>query len=109
MNAVFKAINDVTRRQILDLLKERDMNAGEIAKQFNMTKPSISHHLDILKRADLVSTSKEGQFVIYTINTTVIDDLFKWIYNLKHEIHEKKANARNSNLGFTGSSDLVSD
>ena len=50
MNSLFKALNDETRRQIVELLKEKDMNAGEIAEQFNISKPSISHHLDILKR-----------------------------------------------------------
>ena len=63
MNALFKALNDETRRQIVDLLKEKDMNAGEIADHFNISKPSISHHLDILKRADLITSEKKGQFV----------------------------------------------
>lgn len=99
MNAVFKALNDKTRRDILSLLKERDMNAGEIADYFNISKPSISHHLDILKRADLVTSSKEGQFIIYSLNTSVVEDLFQWIYNLKEIDHEVSDNKRNSFLG----------
>lgn len=83
MNTVFKALNDETRRQILELLKERSMNAGEIADEFNISKPSISHHLDILKRADLITSEKKGQFVHYSINTTILEDLLSWIITLK--------------------------
>ena len=83
MNNIFKALNDKTRREILMLLKEKDMNAGEIAEQFNISKPSISHHLDILKRADLVTSEKKGQFVSYAMNTTIVDDIFQWILTLK--------------------------
>ena len=71
MNRVFKALNDPIRREILDLLKEKDMNAGEIANQFNITKPSISYHLDLLKQADLVVSVKNGQYVNYSLNKTV--------------------------------------
>lgn len=83
MNDLFKALNDETRRKILSLLKDKDMNAGEIAEHFQMTKPSISHHLDILKRADLIESRKEGQFITYSINTTIIDDLLNWVMNFK--------------------------
>jgi len=83
MNSLFKALNDETRRQILELLKEKDMNAGEIAEQFNISKPSISHHLDILKRADLITSEKKGQFVEYSLNTSILEDLINWIITLK--------------------------
>lgn len=83
MNRLFKALNDDTRRKILELLRKRDMTAGEIADHFEMTKPSISHHLDLLKQSDLVTTEKKGQFVVYSINTTVIDDLLKWVLKMK--------------------------
>ena len=83
MNSVFKALNDETRRQIIDLLKERDMNAGEIADRFSISKPSISHHLDILKRADLITSQKKGQFVEYSLNTTILEDVFNWILTIK--------------------------
>ena len=59
MNKLFKALNDETRRKILELLRKKDMTAGEIADQFNMTKPSISHHLDLLKQSDLVTSEKK--------------------------------------------------
>lgn len=83
MNKLFKALNDETRRKILELLRKKDMTAGEIADQFNMTKPSISHHLDLLKQSDLVTSEKKGQYVLYSINTTIIDDLLKWVIKIK--------------------------
>lgn len=83
MNLLFKALNDDTRRQILELLKEKDLTAGEIADAFDISKPSISHHLDILKRADLVSSEKKGQFILYSINTTILEDVLQWILTLK--------------------------
>ncbi len=75
MGDVWKALADPTRRKILSLLKKRDMNAGEIASEFNMTKPSISNHLNILKQADLVDSEKHGQNVVYTLKTSVIEDI----------------------------------
>ena len=83
MNAVFKALNDVTRREILELLKDKELQAGEIAAYFAISKPSISHHLDILKQADLIASEKKGQFVIYSINTTIMDDVLQWILTFK--------------------------
>jgi ArsR family transcriptional regulator len=83
MNDVFKALNDETRRQILSMLRKKDMSAGEIADQFNISRPSISHHLEILKRAGLVTSEKQGQFIIYSVNTTIIDDLLQWVLTLK--------------------------
>jgi len=83
MNSLFKALNDETRRQIIELLKEQDMNAGEIADRFNISKPSISHHLDILKRADLIIGEKKGQFIEYSLNTSILEDLLNWILTLK--------------------------
>ncbi|MBE16810.1 MAG: autorepressor SdpR family transcription factor [Dokdonia sp.] len=85
MNLLFKALNDQTRRQILELLKEKDLPAGAIADAFDISKPSISHHLDILKQANLVSSKKHGQFVVYSLNTTILDEVFQWIINLKNK------------------------
>jgi ArsR family transcriptional regulator len=79
VNALFKALNDPTRREILEMLKEKDMTAGEIADRFDMSKPSISHHLDLLRQAELVVSVKEGQFITYSINTTVMDEMLKWV------------------------------
>jgi len=83
MNSLFKALNDETRRQIIELLKDKDMNAGEISNHFNISKPSISHHLDILKRADLITSEKKGQFIQYSLNTSILEDLLSWILTLK--------------------------
>ena len=83
MNIVFKALNDQTRRDILELLQKGDMTAGEIADQFHISKPSISHHLDLLKQAGLVEASKQGQFIYYSLNTTVVDELIKWVLKFK--------------------------
>jgi len=83
MNSLFKALNDETRRKIIELLKDHDMNAGEIAEQFNISKPSISHHLDILKRADLITSEKKGQYVEYRLNTSILEDLLNWVLTLK--------------------------
>ncbi len=83
MKGIFKALDDDTRRKILEMLRERDMNAGEIAEKFDMSKPSISHHLEILRNAELISSIKKGQFVVYTINTTLLDEVIEWIIQLK--------------------------
>jgi len=83
MNSLFKALNDQTRRDILDLLKVKDLTAGEIANEFAISKPSISHHLDLLKRANLVSGAKKGQFVVYSLNTTILEEVLQWIVKLK--------------------------
>jgi len=83
MNSLFKALNDQTRRQIVELLKDKDMNAGQISDHFNISKPSISHHLDILKRADLITSEKKGQFIQYSLNTSILEDLLSWVLTLK--------------------------
>jgi ArsR family transcriptional regulator len=83
MNDIFKALNDSTRREIMELLKSKDLSAGEIADHFNISKPSISHHLDILKRADLITFEKKGQFIIYSVNITVMEDVLQWILTFK--------------------------
>lgn len=82
MNNLFKALNDPTRRKILQLLQDRDMSAGEISDNFEISKPSISHHLDILKQARLVSSRREGQFIRYSINTTVVEEAANWFLKI---------------------------
>ncbi len=88
MNKAFKALSDPTRRKILDLLKEKDLTAGEIAQHFDMTKPSLSHHLQILKEAGLVQDERKGQFIHYSLNTTVFHDVLKWLADLTKENKE---------------------
>ena len=85
MNQVFKALKDPTRREILEMLKDKNMSAGEISNHFDISKPSITHHLNLLKSADLVSSEKKGQFILYSINTTVLEDLLNWIYTLTQD------------------------
>jgi ArsR family transcriptional regulator len=82
LNLLFKALRDPTRRRILEMLKERDLTAGQIAQAFSMTAPSISYHLDLLRHAQLVSSHKKGQFVTYSLETTVLDDSLGWILDL---------------------------
>jgi ArsR family transcriptional regulator, arsenate/arsenite/antimonite-responsive transcriptional repressor len=83
LNHLFKALNDPTRREILELLRIQDMTAGDIAARFNMSWPSISHHLDLLKQAGLVEAVKQGQFITYSLNMSVVDDLLKWMMQLR--------------------------
>ncbi len=92
-NDVFKALSDSTRQKIIDLLKEKDMTAGDIAEYFNITKPSISHHLSILKQADLVSVERQGQFIYYSLNTSVLEDILKWFLSFSNK--NKKENFNN--------------
>jgi len=82
MNTLFKALNDPTRRKILKMLQDKDHTAGEIADAFHISKPSISHHLDVLKRADLVRGERNGQFIHYSINTTVLEEAANWFIEI---------------------------
>ena len=82
MGDAFRALADPTRREILRLLGNGDLTAGEIADHFDMTKPSISHHLNILKTAGLIEDEREGQFIRYSLNTTVLEQLVQWFYDL---------------------------
>jgi DNA-binding transcriptional ArsR family regulator len=93
MDLLFKALQDPTRRRILEMLKKRDLNAGEIAEAFKMSKPSISYHLDLLKQANLVSARRDGQFIVYSLETTVLDESVGWIINL---VEKRKTNANAS-------------
>ena len=82
MDQVFKALKDGTRRQILQLLRKGDLTAGEIAAEFAISRPSISRHLDVLKRADLIRVERKGQFLHYRLNTTVVEELLRWVIDL---------------------------
>lgn len=87
----FKALADPTRRRILELLRAKDLTAGEIAEHFDMTKPSLSHHLSALKAAGLVDAERDGQNIIYSLNTSVLQDLMGWFYTFtdRSEDHER--------------------
>lgn len=71
----FRALSDPTRHAMLKLLKKREMSAGEIGSRFDMTAPSISHHLAVLKGADLVSSRREGKEIIYSLNLSVFEEV----------------------------------
>lgn len=82
MNSLFKALGDPTRLEILQMLRKKDLTAGEIADAFHISKPSISHHLDELRKANLVSSEKKGQFIYYSLNTTEVDEIIAWAFKL---------------------------
>lgn len=81
MGDAFKALSDPTRRKILELLQEKPLNAGEIADYFQISKPSISHHLSILKNSGLIIDERQGQNIIYSIDMSVFQDIMKWFMN----------------------------
>jgi DNA-binding transcriptional ArsR family regulator len=91
MKALFRALGDPTRRKILDLLKEGDMTAGDIAEVFDISKRSISYHLDLLRQADLVIREKKGQFVYYSLHTSVLEEVISWLIELQNENDKLKA------------------
>lgn len=74
MSEVYKALADPTRRRILQLLRERELSAGEIADHFDLAKPTLSGHFAVLKAADLVATDKKGTTVIYRLNVSVLEE-----------------------------------
>lgn len=79
----FKALSDPIRRDILTLLKDGQMSAGDIANQFDLTQASISYHLMILKKADLIQETKVKNFIYYDINTSVLEDIMIWLKEIK--------------------------
>ena len=81
LNDAFKALSDPTRRRILELLQERAMSAGEIADCFDMAKPSVSHHLNVLKNAGFILDERKGQNIIYSLNTTIFQEIMKWFFD----------------------------
>jgi len=81
-DTMFKALSDPIRRKILKMLRQGDMTAGDIADKFDISKPSMSHHLSVLKQAGLVFDERKGQFIYYSLNTTVFHDVITWINEL---------------------------
>ena len=86
----FKALSDPTRRQILALLKDGAMTAGDIGTSFDMTGATVSHHLSVLKEAGLVSDDRRGKFIYYELNLSVLDEITGWLAGLKGENHHEK-------------------
>lgn len=82
MGDIYKAIADPIRREILNLLKESDLTVNEIVEKFNISQPSISNHLTILRNAGLITSEKSGRHIYYSLNTTVLEESFKWFLSL---------------------------
>ena len=85
MNETFKAISDGVRRDILQMLKGGKKSAGEIAEHFELTGATVSYHLSILKKADLITEQKFKNFIYYELNTSVFEDVLAWLFDLKGE------------------------
>jgi DNA-binding transcriptional ArsR family regulator len=81
LNKTFLSLSDPTRRKILELLKKSDLSVNEIAVNFNITLPSLSHHLTTLKNSGLVISQRRGQQIIYSLNLSVFEEITKEIYN----------------------------
>lgn len=78
-----KALADPTRRTILNLLKKSRLSAGEIAEHFNMSLPAVSKHLNVLKEADLIRDQREGKYIFYELNASVLDEALLWLKDLR--------------------------
>ena len=86
----FKALSDPTRREILTLLKQGSMTAGQIVERFDTSGGTISHHLNILKQAGLIEDRKSGKYIYYELNTTVFQEVLSWLQTLMEEQHHEK-------------------
>ena len=80
-----KALADPTRRDILNLLKQGRLSAGEITEHFDITAAAISRHLSVLKEADLIWDTRDGKYIFYELNTSVLEEIMLWITDLKGE------------------------
>ena len=85
LQQTLKALADPTRREILNLLKQGKRSAGEISEHFDITAAAISRHLSILKEADLIEDTRDGKFIFYELNTSVLEEIMLWITDLKGE------------------------
>ena len=85
LQATLKALSDPIRREILNLLKAGQLSAGEITDHFDVTAASISRHLSVLKEANLIRDTRQGKFIYYDINTSVLEETLLWIRDLKGE------------------------
>ncbi|MBR5795733.1 MAG: winged helix-turn-helix transcriptional regulator [Erysipelotrichaceae bacterium] len=83
LQKTLKALADPIRREILNLLKEKSLSAGEIVEHFDVTNASISRHLSVLKEADLIRDARSGKFIYYELNTSVLEQVMLWISELK--------------------------
>ncbi len=86
----FKALSDPVRRQILSMLKKGRMSSGDISRRFDMTQATVSYHLKLLKEADLVFEEKEKNYIYYSLNASVIEEVMLWLADLKGEKDDEK-------------------
>ena len=85
LQSTLKALSDPTRREILNLLKKGKLSAGEITDHFDITAAAISRHLSVLKEADLIWDTRDGKYILYELNTSVLEEIMLWITDLKGE------------------------
>ena len=85
LQQTLKALSDPTRREILNLLKKGKRSAGEITEHFDITAAAISRHLSVLKEADLIEDTRDGKYIFYTLNASVLEEIMLWITELKGE------------------------
>ena len=90
LQQTLKALADPIRREILNMLQRGRMSAGEIAEHFSVTAPSISRHLSVLKEADLIRDTREGKYIFYEMNASVLEETILWIADLKGEHDDDK-------------------
>ncbi|MEB6202586.1 MULTISPECIES: autorepressor SdpR family transcription factor [Mammaliicoccus] len=83
MKDIFKALSDETRREILEMLKDTKMTASDISSHFDMSQPSVSQHLKILRLNDLIYSERQGKYIYYHLNLSVFDEVIKWVIQFK--------------------------
>ena len=88
IQSTLKALSDPIRRQILDMLKPGRLSAGEISEKFPVSGAAVSKHLSVLKEADLICDTREGKFIYYELNTSVLEEVMLWITTLKGDHHD---------------------
>lgn len=90
LQQTLKALSDPIRREILNMLKLGRLSAGEIVERFDVTGASISRHLSVLKEADLIRDSREGKYIYYELNASVLEEIMLWIHDLKGDASDEK-------------------
>ena len=91
MQQTLRALADPTRREILNLLKKGRLSAGEIGDHFSVSAAAVSRHLSVLKEADLITDTREGKYIFYQLNASVLEEILLWLAELKgEESHDKK-------------------
>lgn len=94
LNETLRAVSDPIRREILELLKNGPMNAGDISSHFSITNAAISRHLSVLKKAELIRFTRNGQHIRYELNTSILEEIILWTSTLKGENHETEQNKK---------------